>query len=371
MTDVMHRVELPAELRMVPYAFLQMFGSAPTTVSHAAGGCSLLNSSRSTLAVPVPWGAVAAAAPGAGDLLELRSRNRPAETVAVSYEAHPGRVPPWAVAPLAAARAMRAGGFPVRGARLVLHTALPHGVAVSSTAAASAATAVALADVYGVRVEPAELSAVLAGGSVDLRAAVLAALTGGQGKAVSLRADGTITWLPCDLAAAGLRLFVVETSLAADGLPSGSHRPAPTPADGGTVSAGDPGQGEADPVVRAARLLRAGRPAALGALLTSSWRAEVGRGLRPRLHATAGVGDDGLAGALGEVAAAALRAGALGVKPVGEAGLLGLLRATDMPAVRAAVGGVLAQGRRPPRLLTATPAERLVLSALPTAGLPD
>ncbi|WP_346534279.1 hypothetical protein [Micromonospora sp. DPT] len=184
---------------------------------------------------------------------------------------------------------------------------------------------------------------------------------------MSLWADGTITWLPCDLAAAGLRLFVVETGLAGDGLPSGSHRPAPTPADGGAVSAGDPGQGDADRVVQAARLLSAGRPAALGALLTASWtRAEVGR--------AAGVGDDGLAGALAEVAAAALRAGALGVKPVGDAGrpgLLGLLRATDLPAVRAAVGGVLAKGQPPPRFLTATPAERLVLSTSPTADLPD
>jgi hypothetical protein len=298
-TGVMSRVDAPAEVRMVPYTFLRMFGSQPTVVSAAPGGLRLLADPAAELAVAVPWGAVVAGTARDDGVLELRSRNRPAEGVRLGPdEWATDPAPNWARPAIRAAVRLRAAGFGIGGATLVVHTGLPESLSIPTSAGTAAATIRAFTELYGL----SGATAVAAG------AAELAALTARAGEAVLLGPGPAVDRLPCDLAAAGLRLLVVEP-----GDPAAATTRQPT------VAAGV--------VAQAADALRAGDLTRFGRLLTS--------------------------GEPHPAVAAANAAGALGASshPV----LCVLLHVADLTRVRVAVRAALPNGTYRPRFLTATP----------------
>jgi hypothetical protein len=298
MTGVMSRVDAPAEVRMVPYTYLRMFGRQPAVVSAAPGGLCLLADPEADLAVAVPWGAVVAGTARDDGVLELRSRNRPAEGVRLGPdEWSADRAPTWARPAIRAVVRLREAGFGIGGATLVVHTGLPESLSIPTAAGTAAATIRAFTELYG-----------LSGTTgVAADAAESAALTARAGEAVLHRSDATVDRVPCDLAAAGLRLLVVEPGVTV-------RRPAPASPAGA--------------VVRAADALRGGDLAGFGRLLTT--------------------------GEPHPAVAAANAAGALGASshPV----LCVLLHAADLTRVRVAVRAALPPGTYRPRFLTATPA---------------
>jgi galactokinase len=130
----------------------------------------------------------------------------------------PGSVTGWAAYPAGVAWAMREAGHPVGGASLVIDSDLPQGAGLSSSAAIECAVAIALADLYQVRVPRAELARLarraeneMAGvpsGIMDQSASLL----GEPGHALLLDCrSGQTTPVPFDPAAAGLTLLVVDT----------------------------------------------------------------------------------------------------------------------------------------------------------------
>ncbi|HWS39452.1 MAG TPA: hypothetical protein VN408_42750, partial [Actinoplanes sp.] len=274
MTDVMTRVDAPADLRMVPYTYLKMFGRQPDVVTSAQGGLRLLADPSAALAVPVPWGAIVAASTRDDGVLEIRSRNRPAEGVTLQPDQWPEsiRVPGWARPAVRAAFRLRAAGLGTGGATLVVHTGLPFDLAIPVGSAVAAATTRAFTELYGI---PGPAAVTAAGSSVFVedRAADLAALSTCPGEAIVARADTTVHRLPWNPAAAGLRLLVVEP--------------------GDPVTWPGPRGGDVD---RAVRALRGGDLPRLGRLLTAA-------GAPPAFTAAV---------------AAANNAGALGAGPVGD-----------------------------------------------------
>lgn len=307
MTGVMSRVDAPAEVRMVPYTYLRMFGRQPAVVSAAPGGLRLLTDPQAELAVAVPWGAVVAGTARDDGVLELRSRNRPAEGVTLpDGEWQTRSAPRWAVPAIRAAARLRAAGHGVGGATLVVHTGLPESLSIPTGAGTSAATIRAFTELYDL---PPAAAPVAAENAADL-----AALSARAGEAVLVRADATVDRVPCDLAAAGLRLLVVEP---------------------GEPSAGTIGR-PAGVVERAADALRDGDPAGFGRLLTE--------------------GDQHPA------VAAANAAGALGASS--RSVLCALLHATDLTRVRVAIRAALPNGTYRPRFLTATPAAAQSMDAV-------
>lgn len=321
MTDVMTRVDVAAEIRLVPYAYLRLFGHPPAVVTPVPGGLCLLSGEDAALAVTVPWGAAVAASPRDDGVLELRSRNRPAEAVTVRT-ALPETVPPWAEPAIRAALRLRAAGHGAGGATMVVHTGLPASLAIPSAAAVEAATALAFTEMYGLPTGTAVPAGPPAPGSAAVadRAAVLAALAGHPTEAVLARTDATVDRLPFDLVAAGLRLLIVEPGETSRDIADGPQR--------------GPDIGLAEQVLRRGDLTQ------LGPLLTA---------------ANAG----GSPPALATAAAAAIAAGALGAGPVGDPSgpaLAVLLHYADLTRIRSAVGAALPATRFRPRFLTATPA---------------
>jgi hypothetical protein len=341
-TQVMTRVDVPAEIRMVPYTYLRLFGHPPAVVASVPGGLCLLAAADAALAVAAPWGAAVAGSPRDDGVLELRSRNRPADAVTMQpgqwadQAAVPGDLPAWAGPAIRAAARLRAADHGAGGATMVVHTGLPASFAIPSAAAVAAATSLAFAEMHGLPAGTAVPVGPLAPGPAALvdRATVLAALNGQGNDAVVVRADSTVDWVPFDLVGAGLRLLIVEPGdtiepatsrdTAAGALDVPSEGPGTV---GGTVPAG-----------LAEQALHRGDPAQLGPLLTAASAGES----RPALVAAT---------------AAAIAAGALGAGTVGDPSgpAVGvLLRYADLVRVRFAVRAALPVTRFRPRFLTTT-----------------
>jgi galactokinase len=105
---------------------------------------------------------VTAVASARGDgLLVLRSKQVPDEPVTVSLESvAPGAVTGWAAYPAGVAWALRAAGYPVRGASVDVDSDLPVGAGVSSSAALECSVALALCSLSGVSVPRPELAGI-------------------------------------------------------------------------------------------------------------------------------------------------------------------------------------------------------------------
>jgi galactokinase len=229
---------------------------------------------------------------------ELRSRQAPDAVRAV--DPVPGSVTGWAAYAAGVAWALREAGHDVGGASLLIDSDLPQGAGLSSSAALECAVAVALCDLYGLRVPGPELARVaqraendFAGmpcGIMDQSASLLCE----EGHALLLDCrSGLSTQVPLDLS--GLSLMVIDTRAEHELLDGGyaSRRAACTKAAEllGVAALRDVHDlGEAlgrlpDPMLRrrvqhvvtenhrvqaAVGLLRVGAVAEVGALLTAS-----------------------------------------------------------------------------------------------------
>lgn len=295
------RLDLAWELRLVSYAYQEEFGHSPTGVWQAPGTITLLADGARRLAITARWGAIVAAGPRPGDVVEPVHMNRPGERMRLTVgQAAAGEGPTWAGTALRSAR---------RGAALLVNTDLPEGSGVGATAATQAAIALALRELpaHG---EPA--------GRPGGDGAPAGAGRGGCGPPIAMLGDRRV---PFDLAAAGLRLMVIDTRV----------RAAPqAPA------------AERAPVEAAAAALEAGAFEAFGQMLTA-------------LHA--GLPHDDVQ----ETAvSAALAGGALGARMIVDGPgrpVCGLVPASRLAGVRAEVIGAFTRRHlRGPRFLTISPA---------------
>jgi galactokinase len=251
-------------------------------------------------------GVFAAAAGRDDDVLELRSRQAPAEPASVRLAGlRPGSVTGWAAYPAGIAWALREAGHAIGGASIAIDADLARGAGLSSSAALECAVALALTDLHAVTVPRRELVRLaqraenefvgVPTGIMDQSASLLSAAD--QALLLDCR-SGTHAEVPLDLAAARLTLLVIDTRTRhalSDGQYAARRRACEEAAIAlGVRSLRDcppsaleaPGR-IADPVLRrrarhvitengrvlaAAALMRAGQPGRCGPLLSASHR---------------------------------------------------------------------------------------------------
>ncbi|MEU1984988.1 galactokinase [Nocardia sp. NPDC019395] len=163
----------------------------------------------------------------AGELVRVESRQRPGEPVrlpAAALTAERERVPGWARYPLGVLAEFRRRGHRIGGLELEFDGAVPAGAGLSSSAALCCATAVAVRDLCAPGVGDRELIDIARAaendyvgaptGILDHSASILC--TAGHALFLDVRAfqgseTGGFEQIPFDLAAAGLRLLVIDT----------------------------------------------------------------------------------------------------------------------------------------------------------------
>ena len=129
-----------------------------------------------------------------------------------------GQVTGWAAYPAGIAWALREAGYQVPGACIAIDSDLPAGAGLSSSAALECATALALTELAGVSIPRRELAAIaqraenefvgVPSGIMDQSASLL----GQAGHALLLDCRSLeSSQVPCDPAAAGARLLLINT----------------------------------------------------------------------------------------------------------------------------------------------------------------
>jgi galactokinase len=311
--------------------------------------------------------------------ITLVSRQADGPPVTLDIDAlEPGSVRGWTAYPAGVAWALREAGYLAGGADLAIDADLPAGAGLSSSAALEGASALALTELYQVPVPRPELAALtrraenefvgVPTGIMDQFAALLS--RAGHALLLDCR-SGTATVVPLDPAAAGLRLLIIDTRVrraVADGRYAERRRACERAAaalgvrslrdveDVRELARLDPDLrrpaghvvAENQRVLRAAELLRAGRCAAIGPLLTESHRS-----VRDQFGMSWPQADEAVEAAVGAGAAGArMTGGGFGGCVVA---LVPVERATQ---IRAAVTGRFTRRRWPaPRYLDAVPAD--------------
>jgi galactokinase len=362
--------------------FATSYAREPDGVWFAPGRVNLIGGPDYNEVFVLPFavgaGVTAAAARRADRRIALVSRQARGEKVLLDIDTlEPGSVHGWAAYPAGVAWALRQAGYLEGGADVAIDADLPAGAGLSSSAALECATALALTELYQVPVPRPELAA-LARRAENEFAGVptgimdqIAALLSRAGHALLLDCrGGTGTAVPLDPAAAGLTLLVIDTRARralADGRYAQRRRACEQAASALGVRAlrditgarelarlDDPALrrlaghavAENQRVLRAAELLRAGRPEAIGPLLTESHRS-----FRDQFGVSWPQADAAVA--------AALRAGAAGARMTGGGFggcVVALAPAERATQVRAAVTGRFTQNHWPaPRYLDAVP----------------
>ncbi len=368
--------------------FAQCYGARPELIWHAPGRVNLIGEHtdyNDGLVLPFALGAgvTAAAAAGKDGLLELRSRQFPAQTSSIRLaQLRPGEVSGWAGYAAGAVWALRTAGYPVEGARMCIDSDLPVGAGLASSAALCCAVVSCLATLAGLaggatpdRAEIAALARRAEADFVGMPCGIMdqsASMLCEAGHALLLDcASGRSTLVPFRPAGAGLRVMVADTGVRhalADGQYAARRRQCQQAARLlGAASLSeitDDGElaGLLDPVLlrrarhvvtenrrvqRVVALLRAERLADCGELLTASHAS-----LRDDFEVSWEAADLAVD--------AALSAGALGARMTGGGFggcVLVLLPADRYATVITAIAGVLA-GRTatPPAFRTAEPA---------------
>lgn len=280
------------DMRLTAYVFERVFGTAAAAVKRAPAVLHLLDG----LAVALPWGAVVAGGRTEDGTVDLYSMNHHTDRFTASPNGRalsPADAPHWAAEPVTA---LNAHSSPVPGTRLVVNRELPAEMGLFTGTETVRATTLVLEKLHG----PSAT-----GGTAPCARRSHALLTTPDG----------VEHLPCDLAAAGLRLLIADIAT----------RPvlAPVPAPERLVR-------------RAAAALREGRPADLGPLLTE---AHTFGDPTPDLSLRT-----------------AVDAGALGGRAIG-ACIVAVAPMAAVPRIRGRVTAVLTPHLgRPPRYLTALPA---------------
>jgi galactokinase len=359
-------------------------GRAPDGLWFAPGRVNLIGGPDYNEVFVLPFalaaGVTVAAARRADRRIALVSRQARDEKVLLDLDPlEPGSVRGWAAYPAGVAWALRQAGYLEGGADVAIDADLPAGAGLSSSAALECATALALTELYQVPVPRRELAALarraeneFAGvptGIMDQIAAM--ACRAGHALLLDCR-SGTGTEVPLDPAAAGLTLLVIDTRVRralADGRYAERRRACERAATALGVRSlrdvtdrrdlaqlSDPALrrvsghvvAENRRVLRTAELLRAGRPAAIGPLLTRSHRS-----FRDQFQVSWPQADEAVAAAVGAGAAGARMTGG------GFGGcVVALAPAERATQVRAAVTGRFAHQRWPaPLYLDAVPAD--------------
>jgi galactokinase len=365
--------------------FAESYGAAPGCVWHAPGRVNLIGEHTDyndglVLPFALRQGTLAAAGRRDDDVLELVSRQAPAERAVVRIgDLAPGAVTGWAAYPAGVAWALREAGHDVRGARIAIDSDLSRGAGLASSAALECAVLMALAQLAGLdltRPQAAVLARRAENDFVGMPCGIMdqsASLRCAAGQALLLDCrSGAGSQVPLDPAAGGLTLILVDTrarhrhaggeyadrraacAAAARALGLGSLRELA----GGEAALG----GLRDPVLRrrarhvvtenervaaAARLLRAGQLAGAGPLLSQSHDS-----LRDDFEVSWPEADAAVD--------AAVAAGALGARMTGGGFggcVLALAPGPAAARVRVAVCAAFsARGWRRPRFLDAVPA---------------
>ena len=364
--------------------FADRFRRPPDGLWYAPGRVNLIGEHtdyNEGFALPFAIGAgvcVAASARGDG-LLALASRQQGGDVLTVPVAAlAPGRPGGWAAYPAGMAWALRSAGHRIGGANLAIDADLPAGAGLSSSAALACAAGLALAGLYQLDVPRPELAALGRGAENDFVGVPtgpmdqLAVLLGQPAHALLLDCRaGTGTAVPFDPAAAGLALLVIDTRVQHE-LTGGGYAARRRACQDAARALGVRSlrditgtgllAGLADPVLRrrawhvvtenrrvldTVGLLRAGRPAEAGPLLTASHLS-----LRDDFEVSWPEADAAVT--------AALRAGALGARMTGGGfggSVIALAPAGTASAVAAAVTAAFAaQGWLAPAIWPAQPA---------------
>ncbi|MGW2563897.1 galactokinase [Streptomyces sp. NPDC001514] len=211
-------------MNVVAEQFAELYGYAPEGVWAAPGRVNLIGEYTDfndgfVMPLALPHRAVAAVARRTDGLLRVHSADMDEGVVELAVaDLAPGSGSGWAAYPAGVVWALREAGHPVTGADVQIASNVPTGAGLSSSAALEVVTALALSELYGLGLEPAQL-AVLAQraenafvgvpcGVMDQMAS--ACCTEGHALFLDTR-DLTRRQVPFDLAIHGLRLLVVDT----------------------------------------------------------------------------------------------------------------------------------------------------------------
>ncbi|MFG2003033.1 hypothetical protein ACGFNU_28125 [Spirillospora sp. NPDC048911] len=314
----MTELAVEPEVRITAHIFERAYGSAPAGVWRAPGALTLLGG-QPALAVALPWGVIVALAATGDGSAAFYSMNHHTDAFSVGHGRLPsalasGGVPEWA---RAAAEALIAYDGP--GTRVMVNRELPAQMGLLTGDETACAVELGLRELHEADGRPCDASP-RPSPRPSISASYATALNA-RAKHALLLSD-KIEHLPFDLVTAGLRLLIMDVGCAG----------APSPRQDGSLAE------------RAAAALRAGDIAGLGPLLTEAHvRGE------PLLDLALDAAHD---------------AGALGGLAIGRCGVA-LVPMAGVPGIRAAVTSRLAgRARRPPRFLTAVPAERPTTRAL-------
>jgi galactokinase len=312
------QVGLAPEIRMALHGFQAEFGRPPATLWRVPGTVTLLANGQMRLTVATPWAAVAAAGPGEDGVVEVARMERPGERE---------RLP--AAAAAGYGREREDSGQPGSGgARVLVRAELPDGTGAGAGPAVEKAIRLCLGDPavsgpaagHGLPAQP--------GSAAEHRLPAQpgsAAEHGLPARRETEHASGYAVVgprrVPCDLAAAGLRLMLIDTRVRR------AVQPLPV---------------EKSPVTHATMAIAAGDFRMLGSLLTEAHEQQPGDGEQRT------------------AVSAARRAGALGGRAVADGPgrpVCLLVPADGVPGVRDEVNDEFSRaGYRPPRFLTFTPA---------------
>ncbi len=330
--------------RRVRGLFRDLFGGEPASVWHAPGRVNLIGEHTDyndgfVLPFALPLGVLAAVGPAPGGVLRLASAQHPGTPVEVSPdELRPGRVTGWAAYPAGVVWALRRAGLPVEGLKLLLDGKLPAGAGLSSSAAVECAVGMAVDELYGLGLGRARIAALARSaeaefvgmpcGPMDQHASLMCT----RGHALLLDTRSLVhEQVPLDFAADGSALLLVDTG-STHRLVTGEYATRRRDCEAAAIELGVPSLREICPaelpdalrrlgserlrsrvrhvvtenerVVRVAERLRAGRPSAIGELLTAS-------------HESLRVDYQVSGPQLDLAVATALRAGALGARMTG------------------------------------------------------